>query len=218
MEDKVLPLAQEPYLLDTYMNASGHIRIGTILMDLDALSGVVAYKHTGEGYTTVTAGCDRITINHPLTEVCDLEYSGRVTYAAGGSSMEVTLQVAKAPQPGQAASPEDVMIVCQFTMVSLDPNTKKPAKIPPIVPETAEEKHIFAQGEKNSKRRKQALKTSLLKQTPNDAESDLIHDIWRRQLEYHDPNVALRKPDNVFFMEQTRLSTASIMQPQYRNR
>lgn len=106
------------------MNASGHIRIGTILMDLDALSGVVAYKHTGDGFTTVTAACDRITINHPLTEVCDLEYSGRVTYAAGGSSMEITLQVAKSPPPGQKAPPEDVMIVCQFTMVSLDPVTK----------------------------------------------------------------------------------------------
>ena len=59
---------------------------------------------------------------------------------------------------------------------------------------------------------------SLLKQTPNDQESDLIHALWQRQLRYHDPNDALRKPDNVFFMDQTKLSTASIMQPQYRNR
>lgn len=40
----------------------------------------------------------------------------------------------------------------------------------------------------------------------------------QRQLRYHDPNDALRKPDNVFFVDQTPLSTASIMMPQYRNR
>lgn len=74
----VLILAPCILVLDTYMNASGHLRIGTILMDLDALAGVVAYKHTGDDVTTVTAAFDRITIEHPLTEVCDLEYSGQV--------------------------------------------------------------------------------------------------------------------------------------------
>ncbi|KAK4496635.1 hypothetical protein PRZ48_012615 [Zasmidium cellare] len=214
----VLPLAQDPWLLDTYMNSSGHIRIGTILMDLDALSGVVAYKHTGDGVSTVTAACDRITINHPLTEVCDLQYSGRVTYAAGGSSMEITLQVAKAPEAGAKVKPEDVMMTCQFTMVSLDPGTKKPVKIPAIKPETEEERRLFDQGEKNSKHRKELLQRSLLKETPNDEESDLIHAIWQRQLKYHDPNDPLRMPNNVHFMDATKLTTASIMQPQYRNR
>jgi acyl-coenzyme A thioesterase 9 len=107
-------------------------------MDLDALSGVVAYKHTGDGVTTVTAACDRITIQHPLTEICDLELSGRVTYATGRSSMEITLQVAKAPQEGKKATPEDVMMTCQFTMVSLDPGTKKPVNLPPNKVETEE--------------------------------------------------------------------------------
>jgi acyl-coenzyme A thioesterase 9 len=32
----VLPLGQDPWLSDTYINSSGHIRLGTILMDLDA--------------------------------------------------------------------------------------------------------------------------------------------------------------------------------------
>lgn len=94
-------------------------------MDLDALSGVIAYKHTGDAVTTVTAACDRITINHPLTEICDLEYSGKVTYATGRSSMEISLQVAKAPKEGEKVRNEDVLLTCQFTMVSLDPGTKK---------------------------------------------------------------------------------------------
>ncbi|PPJ56191.1 hypothetical protein CBER1_10343 [Cercospora berteroae] len=214
----ILPLAQEPWLLDTYMNSSGHIRIGTILMDLDALAGVVAYKHTGDAVTTVTAAFDRITIEHPLTEVCDLEYSGQVTYAAGRSSMEITLQVAKAPPKGQKPKPEDVMMTCQCTMVSLDPATKKPVNIAAVRTDTDEEKRLFEEGEKNGQRRKELAKYSLLKQTPNDEESDLIHAIWQRQLQYHDPADSMRMPSNVIAMDATQLRTASIMQPQYRNR
>lgn len=187
-------------------------------MDLDALSGVVAYNHTGDGVSTVTAACDRITILNPLTEVCDLEYSGQVTYAAGRSSMEITLQVAKAPPPGEKAPPSDVMMICQFTMVSLDPHTKKPVPIPAVRTDTAEEKRLFAEGEKNSTHRKALLQRSLLKQTPNDEESDLIHHIWQKQLQWHNPHDPLRQPPNVAFMDATKLSTASIMQPQNRNR
>jgi acyl-coenzyme A thioesterase 9 len=68
--------------------------------------------------TTVTASCDRITIHSPLTEICDLELSGRVTYATGRSSLEITMQVAKAPKQGEEAKDEDVLINCTFTMVS----------------------------------------------------------------------------------------------------
>lgn len=83
------------------------------------------YKHTGEDVTTVTASCDRITIHHPLDEICDLQLSGRVTYATGRSSLEITMQVAKAPKEGETVKDTDVLINCTFTMVSLDPNTKK---------------------------------------------------------------------------------------------
>lgn len=99
-------------------------RLGALLMDLDALSGVIAYRHTGDSVATVTAAVDRITIENPLMEICDLELSGQVTYATGRSSMEVSLQVAKATPEGQKAQPEDVLITCAFTMVSLDPATK----------------------------------------------------------------------------------------------
>ncbi|KAF2759809.1 Thioesterase/thiol ester dehydrase-isomerase [Pseudovirgaria hyperparasitica] len=214
----ILPLAQDPWLLDTYLNAAGHIRLGTILMDLDALSGVIAYKHTGDGVTTVTAACDRITIKHPLTEICDLEYSGQVTYATGRSSMEISLQVARAPKDGEKVKDEDVLLHCTFTMVSLDPGTKKPVNINPITPSTPEEHRLFAAGARNSSARKQQAQTALLKHTPNDLESDIIHHMWQKQLQYHDPSDALRRPDNLTFMDATVLRTTSIMQPQFRNR
>lgn len=88
-------------------------------MDLDALAGVIAYKHTGDSVTTVTAAVDRITINHPLDELCDLELSGSVTFATGRSSMEISLQVAKVPEKGVEVRKEDILMTCAFTMVSL---------------------------------------------------------------------------------------------------
>ncbi|KAL9056592.1 MAG: hypothetical protein Q9206_002699 [Seirophora lacunosa] len=215
----VIPLAQDPWLLDNYLNANGHIRLGTIFMDLDALSGVIAYKHTGESVTTVTAAVDRITINHPLKELCDLELSGQVTFATGRSSMEISIQVAKAPkEAGAPVHPEDVLMTCAFTMVSLDPNTKRPVAICPVKVESEEEKRLFALGEKNYNTKKDRAKTGLRKQTPNDEESDLIHAMWLRQLEYHDPNNPLRKPPNTHYMSTTTLHSSQIMQPQYRNR
>jgi len=130
--------------------------------------------------------------------------------------MAISLQVAKAPQEGEKVKKEDIMITCQCTMVSLDPNTKKPVNIAPVRTDTEEEKQMYAEGERNSKHRKELAQRSLLKTAPDDEESDLIHAMWQRQLKYHDPNDSLRKPDNVYFMDATRLSTASIMQPQYR--
>ena len=160
-------------------------------MDLDALSGVIAYKHTGEDVTTVTAAVDRITINYPLKELCDLELSGQVTFATGRSSMEVSLQVAKAPEAGAKVKKEDILVTCAFTMVSLDPSTKKPVAISPIQIETAEEERLFALGEKNSNEKKALAKKALRKQTPNDEESDLIHAMWLKQLEYHGTQIPL---------------------------
>jgi acyl-coenzyme A thioesterase 9 len=54
-----------------------------------------------------------------------------------------------------------------------------------LIVETAEEKRLYALGERNSKVRKERRDTSLLKHTPNDLESDLIHAFWQKQLQYH---------------------------------
>jgi acyl-coenzyme A thioesterase 9 len=111
--------------------------MGTIFMDLDALAGVVAYKHTGESVMTVTAAVDRITLKSSLSSICDLELSGKVTFATGRSSMEVSLQVAKAPAEGEQVREEDILMTCVFTMVWNFPlvqyrNITKKARFPLI--------------------------------------------------------------------------------------
>ncbi|KAJ5368298.1 uncharacterized protein N7496_008058 [Penicillium cataractarum] len=214
----ILPLAQDKWLLDTYLNASGHIRLGSLVMDLDALAGVIAYRHTGDGVSTVTAAVDRITIEHPLMEICDLELSGQVSYATGRSSMEVSVQVCKARPEGQPAQPEDVLITCAFTMVSLDPATKKPVPVAPLIVETEEEKALFKKGEENYMAKKALRKRSLLEKAPDDEESNLIHSMWTKEMSYINPQVPAIRPANQISMSDTVLKSAMIMQPQDRNR
>ncbi|KAL4878559.1 HotDog domain-containing protein [Aspergillus karnatakaensis] len=214
----ILPLAQDKWLLDTYLNASGDIRLGSLLMDLDALAGVIAYRHTGDSVTTVTAAVDRITIEHPLMEICDLELSGQVTYATGRSSMEVSLQVAKVQAAGEKPSPEDVLITCAFTMVSLDPTTKTPVSVAPLLIETDEERELFKKGEKNYQAKKALRTRSLLEKAPDAEESNLIHSLWTKEMSYLSPSSPAKRPPNTISMSDTVLKSAMIMQPQDRNR
>ncbi len=75
----------------------------------------------------------------------------------------------------------------QTSWGNLGQNTDKsrPVQIPPLQIDTTEERRLFDLGEKNSREKKRLAKTALLKQTPNDEESDLIHALWLRQIEYH---------------------------------
>ncbi|KAI1611990.1 acyl-CoA thioester hydrolase [Exophiala viscosa] len=214
----VLPLAKDPWMLDTYANSHGQIRTGALLMDLDALAGVVAYRHTGEGVATVTAAVDRITIKNPIREICDLELSGEVTFATGRSSMEITLQIAKAPEEGHHVGTEDVFMTCAFTMVALDPNTKKPVNIAPLEVTTPNEKALFAKGEENYKRKKTMKSSHILTKPPDEEESALIHKMWSESLAYADSSNPKSQPSNVTAMSKTQIHSTQIMQPQMRNR
>ena len=66
----VLPLAQNQWLSDKHLNVNSNLTLaqkakplawlGIIYMDLDALTGTAACKHTGESVMTVAAPVDRI--------------------------------------------------------------------------------------------------------------------------------------------------------------
>ncbi|KAJ6257163.1 Acyl-coenzyme A thioesterase [Drechslerella dactyloides] len=135
-----LEFGKDEWLVDSYVNATGQLRLGAIFMDLDALAGVIAYRHAGPGYTIVTAAVDRISVLHPPTSFCDMELRGMVTWTSGRSSMEISLEVV-------ANEDNKTILTCQFTMVALDPTTKKATAINPLIVETAEEKRVFARGE-----------------------------------------------------------------------
>lgn len=214
----ILPLQDDPWMLDTYANYSGQLRTGALLMDLDALAGVVAYKHTGEGVSTVTAAVDRITIKNPLKEICNLELSGQVTFATGRSSMEVTLQIAKAPEQGHSTRPEDVFMTCAMTMVSLDPLTKKPVNIAPLTLSTPAERALYARGEENYKSKKALKSSNIMQKAPDAEESAMIHNMWTQALAYADSKNPAKQPVNAVSMAKTVIHSTQIMQPQNRNR
>lgn len=81
--------------------------------------------------------------------------------------------------------------------MSLDPATKKPVNISPLMTNTPEEKRLFKQGEQNYNLKKAASKMALRKQTPNDEESDLIHALWLQQLDYHGTSITF--PFSAYF-------------------
>ncbi|KAJ9603329.1 hypothetical protein H2200_012107 [Cladophialophora chaetospira] len=209
---------KDPWLLDTYSNYTGQIRTGTLLMDLDALAGVVSYKHTGEGVSNVTAAVDRITIKNPIKEICDLELSGQVSFATGRSSMEVTLQIAKAPTPGHKVAPGDIFMTCAFTMVALDPQTKKPVNIAPLEVSTPAEKALFAKGQENYKNKKTIKSLDIMAKSPDAEESAEIHKMWTDSLAFADSRNPRQQPANVQSMSKTTIHSTQIMQPQNRNR
>lgn len=126
--------------------------------------------------------------------------------------------MARARPAGEPSRADDVLLTCTFTMVALDPATRRPVPVPRLVCETPEEEAVFRAGEAKSLAKKETSRMSLLATEPTDPESALIHRIWLRQVRWHDPNDDLRQPDDVVPMARTQLSSASIMQPQHRNR
>lgn len=128
--------------------------------------------------------------------------------------MEISLEARRSGVPGE----EGLLLTCAFTMVALDPSTKKPIPVPPLVLETPSEKEVFQKGAEYKKRKQALANESLAKQTPNDEESDLIHQMWMEQLQYVDPQSAVSKPESTVYMASTTIASTQIMQPQYRNR
>jgi acyl-coenzyme A thioesterase 9 len=140
--------------------------------------------------------------------------------------MEITLQIAKAPKasgrtethlPGDVR-PEDVFITCAFTMVSLDPVTKKPVNIAPLVLSSPVERALYAKGEVNHKAKKALKELNIMQKAPNAEESALLHKMWTDSVAYADAKNPTKKPSNMTFMSKSTLHSAQIMQPQYRNR
>lgn len=107
-------------------------------------------------------------------------------------------------------APTPPPIGANLPKVSLDPITKRPVPVNPLVTKTPQEKLLFQQGEANYNLKKAESKMALKKQTPNDEESDLIHALWLRQLDYHGmpliplPYIPLINPRSKYPCAQTR--------------
>ena len=109
-------------------------------------------------------------------------------------------------------------MTCAFTMVALDPSTKKPVNIAPLKLDTPAEKALYARGEENYKSKKTMKSSHILQKAPDAEESALLHKMWIDSLAYADTSNPVTQPIDVVSMSKTTVHSTQIMQPQYRNR
>jgi acyl-coenzyme A thioesterase 9 len=113
-------------LRDQYISPFGHIRIGRLLEDLDALAGITTFSHTDDAdhrtraLSIVTASVDRIQFKRTLSPNHNLRLIGTPTWV-GRSSMEVRIDVEEENIPNQF----ERIAVAYFTMAARDPAANK---------------------------------------------------------------------------------------------
>ncbi|CAN6635939.1 hypothetical protein TRVA0_015S01750 [Trichomonascus vanleenenianus] len=223
----ILPFKDDKWFLDAYINASGRLRIGQIFQDLDALAGVIAYKHCSPADPViVTASVDRIYMLKRLDDLSgrNVTLSGSVTWS-GKSSMEITIKAASHKEDmgpdtrltEKDIKDEDVFLMANFTFVARDPETNRSFAINRLVPQNADERVDFVRAEKFNNAKKVAAKETALEiQPPSEEEARIIHDMWIKQKQFEKkPEL---KPANMVDMKDTQMFSTSVMQPQYRNR
>jgi len=206
--------SKDQFLLETYRNPWGEMRFGKILEDLDALAGNIAFNHVVlEGNDLlpliVTAGVDRIRVRQRPNIDTDQYLSGKVTWV-GSSSMEIRMRIADGGSEWLEA---------YFTFVTLHPETKKAINIPPLIPETDEERVHFELGAVKAQARKEARRNKVELGRPLSEQSLKIDARAKRLLEEAGPLLqmpSLADP-NTMLISQTLQSNAMVAQPQARN-
>lgn len=126
------------FILPGDLNSLGYLFGGKLVSWIDKVGAISAIKHVRG--TVVTMSIDNLIFRKPVTNGSVLTVRASVNRAFK-HSMEVGI-VANTLAPGHDA-PEHVC-TAYFTFVALDKDGK-PKEIPPIVPETEEEKRRYDQ-------------------------------------------------------------------------
>jgi acyl-coenzyme A thioesterase 9 len=207
-----LPLTTSPSLRAAMLNARGHLRVGRLLEEMDAFSGVVAQLHCDDGDGAraapllVTAAFDRIDLlvggggvgGGALSASQDLELAGCVTWA-GRSSLNIDLDVV-----GVGGRP---LLRASTTFVARDA-TGAPVLVPQLAtPLTPLEAALRGSGRAATEARKAAAAASLLRAPPSAAELAAVHALF----------VASQGLPQGPWTEGTRLTSTSVTMPDQKN-
>lgn len=85
--------------------------------------------------------------------------------------------------------------------------------------ETQEERDLFSKGESNKVARLGAAGESLFKHPPSEEEKRIIHDFFIKTVDHKALSFKARvKPENSVWMEDAKLKTIIVCQPENRNR
>jgi len=127
-------------------NVAGTLFGGVLLGFIDRAAAFCAMKHAGR--PVVTKSMDSVEFNEPIY-IGELVVAKASVNFAGTSSMEVGVKVfAQNPVTGE----ERHTNTCYATFVALDAHGR-PARVPPVLPETDEEKRRYEAGRQRREER-----------------------------------------------------------------
>ncbi len=124
------------------LNIYGTMFGGKLLSMIDKCAGLSAFRHAGAG--VVTVAIDRVEFHRPIRQGAIVTVRSCVNRSFN-SSMEVGAVVTM-ENPWESVLTPVKVCKAYLTFVALDPSGKK-LTLPPILPETEEEKRRFAQAE-----------------------------------------------------------------------
>ena len=133
-------------MMPQHANNLGHVFGGVILSMLDKVAAVSALRHARQNCVTVSV--DRVDFREPI-HLGDLVIMRSSVNFVGRTSMEVGVRV---EAEDLATGARRHTNSCYLTFVSIDKN-HRPIEIPPIVPETEDEKRRYAAAQERRRRR-----------------------------------------------------------------
>lgn len=147
--------------LDT--NLLGTVHGGVIMKLVDDVAGAVAQRHTGG--PAVTASMDEMAFLQPV-QIGDLVHAhGRVNWT-GRTSLEVGVRVLAEPWNEVATAKRVATAYLVFVALDVDGH---PRAIPPVLPETEEDRRRYAEAEIRRTHRL-ARRAAILQSRGNDNE------------------------------------------------
>ena len=146
VKESKVEMTQAMFPIDA--NQSGNVHGGTIMKLIDTAAGIAALRHCRTN--VVTASMDRLDFHKPVFVGELLILRASINYV-GNTSMEVGVRVeSENIMTGEVRHTNSSYL----TMVSLD-DSRKPARVPKIVPETEDEKRRHEEGRIRAQRRRE---------------------------------------------------------------
>ncbi len=144
-----------------HTNLMGTVHGGRILNLIDSAAGVVAARHS-DG-PAVTAAMDETVFLRAVRIGDVVHLDARITWA-GRSSMEVAVRVTA--DRWDRAVPPTTVVTSHLVMVAVDEGAR-PRRVPPLLPQTAEDRRAFRQAEIR-RRHRLSLRDALARSVPEE--------------------------------------------------
>lgn len=131
----------------TDANPLGNVMGGRVMHWVDICAAVAAGRHART--PVVTASVDKIDFVNPVPVGGVIVLLAAVNFT-GRTSMEVGVKVW---QEDRATGTRKHVVSAYLTFVSLDPATRQPRQVPPVIPKSTEERRRFAEAKRRRDRR-----------------------------------------------------------------